>query len=148
MPHTYTQNTIHVVFSTKNRVKAIPKEWQPKLWAYAAGICRNHAIIPLEIGGAADHAHLLIQVPATIALADAVSTIKSNSSRWTRVKGRRRFEWQQGYGAFSVSASSIPAVTRYIQNQETHHRKMSFEEEWLALLKKHGLEFDERFAFG
>lgn len=147
MPHTYAQNTIHVIFSTKNRVKAIPRILQPKLWAYMSGICRNHSIIPIEIGGADDHAHLLIQVPATLTLADAVSAIKSNSSRWAREQNKG-FVWQQGYAAFSMSASSIPAVRKYIQNQEKHHRKMNFEEEWFALLKKHGVEFDSRYALG
>jgi putative transposase len=147
MPHTYAQNTVHVIFSTKNRVKAIPKILQPKLWAYVSGICRNHNIIPLEVGGADDHVHLLIQIPPTVTLADAVSAIKANSSRWAREQ-RTRFAWQQGYAAFSVSASSIPAVTKYIQSQEARHRKMNFEEEWIALLKKHGVAFDARFALG
>jgi|SRR5690348_628711 len=147
MPHTYTQNTIHVIFSTKNRTKTIPKALQPKLWAYAAGICKNHKILPLEIGGGDDHVHLLIQMPPTLTLSDAVAIIKANSSRWVHERGRN-FDWQQGYGAFSVSASSIPSVVRYIQNQEAHHKKRTFEEEWFALLKKHRLEFDPRYALG
>jgi putative transposase len=147
MPHTYAQNRVHLVFSTKNRVKAIPKALQPKLWAFIAGICRNHEIVPLQVGGADDHAHLLVQIPATLTLAHAVEVIKSNSSRWTREQ-KVRCGWQQGYAAFSVSASSIPAVARYIQNQEAHHKKMNFEEEWFALLKKHGIEFDSRYALG
>lgn len=147
MPHTYAQNTVHVVFSTKNRVKAIPKMLQPKLWAYASGICRNHRIVPVEIGGTDNHIHALIQIPATVTLADAVSTMKSNSSLWAR-RQRNAFAWQEGYGAFSVSASAVPAVVKYIRNQEAHHRKMNFEEEWFALLKKHGIEFDSRYALG
>jgi len=147
MPHTYTQNTIHVVFGTKNRVKAIPKEFQSKLWAYMAGICRNHKIVPVEVGGADDHTHLLLQIPPTITLSDAVSTIKANSSRWAYEEGRK-FDWQQGYAAFSVSASSVASVVRYIQNQELHHKKRSLTEEWFALLKKHGLDFDRRYALG
>ena len=147
MPHTYTQNTLHVIFATKNRVKTIPKVLQPQLWAYMAGICHNHQIVSLQIGGVDDHAHALIQIPATITLAHAVETIKSNSSRWV-TEQTRRFDWQQGYAAFSVSASSISAVTRYIQNQATHHKKLSFEEEWFALLKKHKVKFDPRYALG
>jgi putative transposase len=145
MPHTFTQNTMHVVFSTKNRTKTIPKAFQPELWAYAAGICRNHKIVPLEIGGADDHIHLLIQIPATLTLAEAVAAIKANSSRWAHGRGNK-FAWQQGYAAFGVSASSIEAVTRYIRKQELHHKKRNFEEEWFALLKKHGVEFDARYA--
>lgn len=147
MPHTYTQNTVHVIFSTKNRVKAIPNAFQPNLWAYTAGICRNHKMTPLEIGGADDHIHLLIQIPPTLTIANAVAAIKSNSSLWAH-KQRNKFDWQQGYAAFSVSASSIPSVARYIQNQATHHKKMNFQEEWFALLKKHGLEFDPLHALG
>ena len=147
MSHTYGQNVVHVVFSTKDRRKTIPAEFQPKLWAYAAGICKNLGILVHAIGGMEDHMHLLIQVPPALALARAVLTIKSNSSRWANKEGYR-LAWQEGYGAFSVSASIVPAVIRYIQNQEAHHRKMNFEAEFVALLKKHGVEFDAKFVFG
>ena len=95
----------------------------------------------------ADHAHFLVQIPATLTLAKAVATIKANSSRWAHEQGHK-FSWQEGYGAFSVSASVVPTVVRYIQNQEAHHRKMSFEEEFVASLKKHGVEFEPKFVFG
>jgi REP-associated tyrosine transposase len=147
MPHTYTQNTIHVIFSTKNRQKTISKTLQPKLWAYTAGICRNHKIVPLEIGGTDDHIHMLIQIPPTLTVSEVVATVKANSSRWVHEQ-RIKFDWQQGYAAFSVSTSSIPSVVRYIQNQEGHHRTRTFEQEWFALLKKHGLEFDPQYALG
>jgi REP element-mobilizing transposase RayT len=147
MSHTYAQNVVHVVFSTKDRRKVISSEFQPKMWAYAAGICKNLGIFVHAVGGTEDHIHFLIQIPATLALAKAVSAIKSNSSRWAN-EGGQKFAWQQGYGAFSVSASIVPAVVRYIRNQEAHHRKMSFEEEFLVLLKKHGVEFDREFVFG
>ena len=147
MPHTYAQNTIHLVFSTKGRAKLIPKDFQPRLWAYAAGICKKDGIFVHAIGGLDDHIHLLIQIPPTLALAKAVGTLKSNSSRWANDEGFP-FTWQKGYAAFSVSASNVPAVVRYIQNQEAHHKKMTFEAEFLALLKKHGVEYDPKFAFG
>ena len=147
MSHTYAQNVVHVVFSTKDRRKTIAADFQPKLWAYSAGICKRQGIFVHAIGGMEDHAHFLIQVPAVMALAKAVATIKANSSRWANEEGHR-LAWQQGYAAFSVSTSIVPAVVRYIQNQETHHRKMSFDEEFLALLKKHGVEFDPQFVLG
>jgi putative transposase len=147
MSHTYAQNVMHVVFSTKDRCKAISGEFQPRMWAYAAGICKKLGIIVHAVGGMEDHIHFLIQVPPSLAVAKAVLAIKSNSSRWANEEGHK-FAWQQGYGAFSVSSSVVPAVVRYIQNQEAHHRKMNFDVEFLALLKKHGIEFDPKFVFG
>ena len=147
MSHTYAQNVIHVVFSTKGRRKAIPGEFRSRLWAYAAGICHRLGIFVHAVGGMEDHIHFLIQVPPSLSVAKAVLAIKSNSSRWAHEEGHK-FAWQQGYGAFSVSSSIVPAVVRYIQNQEAHHRKMSFDREFLALLKRHGVEFNPKFVFG
>lgn len=147
MSHTYVQNVVHIVFSTKYRSKSISKDFQPRMWAYVAGICKNHEIFVHAIGGMDDHIHLLIQIPASLSVAKAVLTIKSNSSRWANEQGNK-FAWQEGYAAFSVSSSRVPGVVRYIQNQESHHRKMPFDEELVALLKKHGVEFDPNFVFG
>jgi putative transposase len=147
MSHTYAQNVVHVVFSTKNRCKTMSKEFQPRMWAYVAGICKNHGIFVHAVGGMDDHIHLLIQIPASLSLAKAVLAIKSNSSRWANDQGSK-LAWQKGYAAFGVSASRVPAVVRYIQDQEAHHRKMTFDEEFVALLKKHGVECDPDFVFG
>ncbi len=147
MPHTYSQNIVHVVFSTKDRRKLIPKEFQPRIWAYAAGICKEHDILAHAVGGSDDHIHLLIQISPSLALAKVVNTIKSNTSRWANEEGLK-FAWQQGYAAFSVSASNVPAVEGYIRNQEAHHKKMNFDTEFLALLKEHGVDFDPKFVFG
>ena len=147
LSHTYSQNHIHVVFSTKERRKLIPLQVQPRLWSYMAGIARNHDFFVLSNSGIEDHVHLLIQLPATLALAKAVSLLKSNSSRWMNEHGTS-FDWQEGYGAFSVSASNLRTVERYIQNQAAHHKKITFEQEFIALLKKHGIEFDPRYVFG
>ena len=151
MSHTYTQNHLHVVFSTKERKKIIQRSFQPKLWSYMAGVARNHGFLVIANNGMEDHVHLLIQLPAKLALAEAVATIKANSSRWVNEHASMfssKFSWQEGYGAFSVSASNLAGVTRYIENQENHHRKMTFEDEFIGLLKKHGIEFDPKYVFG
>ncbi len=147
MSHTYSQNHLHVVFSTKERKKLITQQMQPKLWSYMGGIARNHGFLVLCNGGIEDHVHLLIQLPPALALAKAVSLLKSNSSNWMNEHGTR-FNWQEGYGAFSVSASNLPTVERYIQNQPAHHRKITFEQEFLALLRKHRIDFDPKYVFG
>jgi putative transposase len=145
--HTYSQNHLHVVFSTKERRKLISQQMQPKLWSYLGGIGRNHGFLVLANGGIEDHVHLLIQLPPVLALAEAVSLLKSNSSRWMGEHGIQ-FAWQEGYGAFAVSASNLGVVERYIQNQHIHHRKTTFEQEFLALLRKHRIDFDPKYVFG
>lgn len=147
MSHAYAQNTIHLVFSTKDRRKLVSKEFQPRLWAYTAGICKNEGIFVHAVGGTNDHAHLLVRIPPSLSLAKAVATIKSNSSRWANEQGEK-LAWQQGYAVFSVSSSNVPSVMRYIQNQESHHKRMTFDAEFIALLKKHGVEFDPKYVFG
>jgi len=147
MSHTYAQNVLHVVFSTKDRQKTISPEFQARLWAYVAGVCQKLEILVHALGGTEDHIHLLIQVPPNLPVAKAILTIKSNSSRWANEQGHR-FAWQQGYGAFSVSSSNVSAVVQYIRNQQAHHKKRGFEEEFVALLIKHGVTFDPKFVFG
>jgi putative transposase len=141
------QNVIHVVFSAKRRQKLIPSAMKERLWAYAAGICKREKIFVHAIGGMEDHIHLLLQVPPTMAVADAVLTIKVGSSKWMSRQGPK-FAWQKGYSGFSVSASNVATVIKYIQNQESHHKKMSFEQEFIALLKKHGVAYDPKYVFG
>jgi REP element-mobilizing transposase RayT len=138
---------MHIVFSTKERRKTIPMQMKELLWAYTAGICQHQNIFVHAIGGMEDHIHLLLQFPATIVIANALRDIKSNSSGWMSDE-ISNFAWQQGYGGFGVSKSNIAAGVRYIQNQEKHHKKMTFEEEFIALLKKHGIEYDPRYVFG
>ena len=147
MSHTYAQNVVHIVFSTKARYKALDNEFRPRLWVYGTGICRKLKIYVHSVGGMEDHLHLLIQIPPVLTSSKAVATIKANSSRWASEEGHK-FAWQQGYAAFSVSASVIPVVIRYIRNQEEHHKKMDFGAEFVALLKKHGVEFDPKYVFG
>jgi putative transposase len=146
MSHTYIANFVHCVFSTKNRQNLIPAELQPKLWAYFIGIARNLNITMVAVGGTANHVHISIAPPPTMPLAVAIQKLKANSSRWLGEQGVN-FEWQKGYGAFSVSASLVEMVKNYIRRQEQHHQKRTFEEEFLALLKKSGVACDAEHIF-
>ncbi len=149
MAHTFTNLLIHVVFSTRLREPTIGDAIRSDLQSYIGGILRELRSTPIAIGGTRDHVHLLTRLPADLALADCLRVLKTNSSRWVKEKWpeRRSFAWQAGYGAFSVSASNRANVIRYIQEQEQHHRKISFQDEFLALLRKHGVEFDEHYIW-
>jgi putative transposase len=142
MPSSYVSNHAHIVFSTKNRVRAINEELQPKLWAYMAGIATNHGMHAVAIGGMEDHVHALLNLGAIVGIAKAVQVLKANSSRWMNERPRARFEWQEGYFACSVSRSQVSSITRYIANQKEHHKKMDSATEFALLLKKHGFELD------
>jgi len=120
---------------------------QPRLWAYLASIGEKQGVLVRIVGGFSDHAHVLLQLPSNLPLADVISLLKSNSSKWMNDQGQS-FAWQEGYAAFSVSSSNLEAVTKYIRNQETHHRKITFEHEFLSLLRKHHVPFDPEFVFG
>lgn len=148
MPHTFTSLLVHCVFSTKERRKSIPREFQLRLWAYLGGIARSNNIKPLTIGGTEDHVHLLLSIPASMSVAKAVQLIKSGSSKWvhenTTYKG---FAWQEAYGAFTIGISQVPHTTAYIKRQPEHHAKRRYEDEFLAFLKKHGIQFDEKYLF-
>lgn len=146
MSHTFTKHHFHIVFSTKGRQKLIAKEIRPQLWSYVAGICRKTGILALAIGGIDDHVHLLVELKPDMAVPKAVNLLKSNSSRWMKQQ-KIKFAWQEGYSSFSVSASNIPTVKRYVLNQETHHRNMSYEDELFSLLRKHGIDFDPKEIF-
>jgi REP-associated tyrosine transposase len=147
MAHSYSRNHIHLVFSTKDRGNSIPKDMQLKLWAYIAGICKNYEMIAVAIGGTENHVHVLFHLPPKISLAKAAQLLKGNSSKWMGEQGMD-FSWQEGYGAFSVSSSNLDAVTQFIRNQEAHHHKFSFEDEFRALLKKHGVDYDPKYMVG
>lgn len=144
MAHTYATNFIHCIFSTKDRKPLISPECREGIYAYLGGTARSEGFSLIAAGGTANHLHLLFTLPATYSLATAVQKLKGSSSRWMG-KG---FSWQEGYGAFSVSPSQVPAVKEYIRNQEQHHRKRFFEDEFVMLLKNCGVEFDPRYVFG
>ena len=144
MAHTYASNFIHCVFSTKDRLPLIPADRTAELHAYLGGIARGEGFSLIAAGGMANHIHLLFVLPASYPLAHAVQKLKGSSSRWMG----HDFSWQEGYGAFSVSPSQVPVVKRYIRNQEEHHGKRNFEEEFVVLLRNCGIEYDERYVFG
>jgi len=139
--HAFVKNHIHLIFGTKGGLPAIAKTIQPELWSYLAGICRNQGMAAIAINGMEDHTHILFHLPPVMSLAKAVQLLKANSSKWMNEHGRR-FAWQEGYSAFSVSLSNTPVVAKYIHTQEQHHRKMTFEQEYRALLQKHGIDVD------
>jgi putative transposase len=149
MAHSFTNLLTHIIFSTKDRVPLIDAELKPHLLSYMGGIIRELHGTALTINGTADHIHLLIGLPPTLSISDAMRILKTNSSRWVHEKWRAHsaFGWQAGYGAFSVSQSNVLAVSEYIAHQEEHHRKVSFQEEFLTFMKKHGIEYDERYVW-
>jgi putative transposase len=143
MSHTYAANFVHCIFSTKERRALIPAGLQERLYAYLTGIADNLGFKILAVGGTSNHIHLLIGLPPALTLAEIVQKLKANSSRWLGENGVQ-FEWQKGYGAFSVSPSLLSTVQAYIRNQAEHHRMRGFEEEFMALLKKSGVTYAGR----
>jgi REP element-mobilizing transposase RayT len=149
MPHTFTNILVHVVFSAKDRAPMLDAELKPRVLGYIGGIVRELGGTSLAANGPADHVHLFVALPATPSLADCVRTVKTNSSRWVHEQWpeRKAFGWQTGYAAFSVSQSNVEDVKAYIARQEEHHKRVSFQEEFLAFLRRHGLEYDERYVW-
>lgn len=149
MANTYTQIYIHVVFAVQGRQNLIPKEHKEDLHKYITGIVRNKGQKLIAINSMPDHAHVFFGVKPTIALSDLVRDIKNNSSGFINEKKwvRGKFNWQKGFGAFSYGHSQIDAVVKYILNQEKHHAKKTFHEEYVEMLKKFAVEYDEKYLF-
>ena len=141
MPATHLSLNVHLVFSTKDRAPVIREDIITDTHAYIGGVVRTLGAIPLQVGGVADHVHILLGIKATHSVANLVQEIKKHSNPWVqeRVPG---FAWQPGYGGYSVSPERVSGVIKYIQNQEEHHKSMSFVEERIMLLKLAGIEFD------
>jgi len=150
MANTYTSLYYHIVFSTKNRAGFIKPEIEQRVWEYIGGIARENKMTALQVGGIEDHIHALILAPPTFAPSKIVQLLKGGSSLWihTEFPELRNFAWQDCHGAFTVNKSILADVERYIQNQRAHHHKMSFQEEYLEFLKKHGVDYDERYLWG
>jgi putative transposase len=150
MSHSYVSSLFHCVFSIKERRKTIVGGLEERLWKYMGGIARENRMKALQIGGVEDHVHLLLSLPSTLSVSKAMQLIKGGSSKWVHDTFAEHpdFEWQAGYGAFSVGTSQIDRTRHYIANQREHHRAKSFQEEFLAFLEKHGIEYDPRYVWG
>jgi REP element-mobilizing transposase RayT len=149
MPLSYSQLLVHAVFSIRQRLPLICPKWQGRLYGYLAGIATELRGHLLRGGGITDHVHLLLHLPASLAMSDAMRLLKTNSSKWVHetFPEAAAFAWQSGYGAFSVSMSMRATLIGYIDRQEEHHRTQSFQEEYLGLLRKHDVDFDERYLW-
>lgn len=146
---TFISNLVHFTWGTAKREPLLHKSWRDNLHAYIGGVLENKKAKLLAVGSVADHIHVLASLPATMSLAEAASAMKANSSRWIHQNApqSKGFDWQTGYGAFSVSKSAEPRVKAYIKDQEEHHRIRSFTEEFTALLDKHGIPYEERYLW-
>jgi putative transposase len=149
MANTYTQIHIQVVFAVRNRQGLIQSHWKDELYKYITSIIKNHQHKVLQINGMPDHIHILIGMRPSQSLSDLMKQVKQDSSKWINTKGfiNGKFSWQSGYGAFSYSKIELPRVIKYIQNQEGHHKMMTFQEEYVKLLKMHQVEFEEQYIF-
>lgn len=149
MANTYTQIHIQVVFAVQNRQSLIGDEWKNDLFKYITGIVQKKDHKMLQINGMPDHIHMLFGMRPIQSISDLMKQVKQDSSKWINHQGlvNGRFSWQAGYGAFSYSRSQLPQVIKYIQNQEQHHKKKTFQEEYLEFLDKFDVDYDERYIF-
>ena len=143
--HSYISCLLHIVFATKDRTPWLSAEVANQLWPYLGGVARESKMKALQVGGVEDHVHILLSLPSTIPIAKALQIMKGNSSKWlhetfTHLRG---FSWQEGYGAFSIGISGVDDTIAYIKNQASHHKRITFVQEFEAILKKHGMEFEE-----
>jgi REP element-mobilizing transposase RayT len=149
MPQSLSLVIIHVTFSTKDRVPCLGASVRPALHAYLSTVARNAGCECYRAGGVADHVHLAVRLARTLSIAGLIEELKTSSSKWLKSQHEslKHFAWQRGYGAFSVGPSDLPAVVKYIDYQEEHHRTRTLQEEYRALLTKYGIEFDERYLW-
>jgi len=149
MPNTFSKIYIHLVFSVKGRQNLIQKHWKEELHKYICGIVKGKEQKVYAIGGISDHVHILVSIKPNITISDLVRDIKSNSSKWMNEKGfvKGKFQWQEGFGAFSYAQSQLDTLIAYINNQEQHHQQKSFKTEFLDLLQKFDIIYDENYLF-
>ncbi|MBX7221418.1 MAG: IS200/IS605 family transposase [Blastocatellia bacterium] len=150
MANTYTALYYHLVFSTKNRAPFLKPGIDERVWAFIGAIAQTRHMTPIQIGGIEDHIHALVAAHPTLAPSQIAQYLKGDSSKWIHetFPDLCLFKWQDGYGAFTVSKSNLTNVIRYIQNQREHHQEVTFQAEYLKFLRKHGIEFDERYLWG
>ncbi|MDR6920423.1 MULTISPECIES: IS200/IS605 family transposase [Chryseobacterium] len=149
MPQSLVKNYLHIVFSTKYREDFIDEAIEKELFSYIAVLCHDFESPALQIGGTGDHIHILCLLSRKTALMKLVQEIKAHSSKWIKTKGSKyeNFFWQDGYAAFSVSRSEINNIINYIKNQRLHHQEQKFKDELLEILKKHDIEYDEKYLW-
>ncbi len=147
MSHTHSNLLSHIVFSTQGHLPLIPSEIKSELFAYMGGLVKKLKGKPIIINGMSDHVHMLILLPPNVHLSETMRLVKANSSRWIKERFGKKFAWQKGFGAFSVSRSNVDAVVRYIQNQEQHHTTFDFKMEFVSLLDKNHVEYDEKYLW-
>lgn len=150
MPQSLFQIYLHLVFSTKDHYPFIHEDIRSELYAYMAEVLYDECSSPAKIiGGVDDHVHILLNLSRTCTVAHLVEMVKKRSSKWIKTKGGifSKFQWQAGYGVFSVSTSGVDAVTKYIANQWEHHRKSSFKDEFRGFLDKHGIDYDDKYVW-
>ena len=148
MPQSLANLLTHLIFSTRNRNPLlVDKDLRQRTHAYLAAVLKDIQCPALIVGGVANHVHILCQLAKTQSISDMMEHLKASSSKWLKTQGIRTFSWQRGYGAFSVSQSHVDAVISYIENQEEHHRTITFEEEFRLILKRYRVAFDERHVW-
>ena len=149
MANTYSNLFYHIVFSTKGRADLIHRDIEERVWAYIGGIARKHGLTALQVGGIENHAHALIMARPPIAPSQIAQWLKGESSKWIHetFDDMKEFGWQDGYGIFSVSKSNAPDVIEYIKNQREHHKRKTFEDEYISLLQLNGIDYDEQYLF-
>ena len=149
MAQSLSKVVLHIIFSTKDRESWLDSDVRPRMHAYLAAVCRDLGAQLVRVGGVADHVHIVTTLPRTLSQAQMIERIKKVSSKWIKTldAGYRGFFWQRGYGAFSVSPSQLDAVLQYVDTQQEHHRTRTFQDECRELLRRHGIDFDERYVW-
>lgn len=149
MPQSLSNVLLHIIFSTKEREPWLDSDVGPRMHSYLATICRDLGSQFVHVGGVSEHVHVVTNLPRTLSIAEFIEQTKKTSSKWIKAVDvrYRGFRWQRGYGAFSVSPSQLQAVLNYIDTQQEHHRTRSFQDEYRDILRRHGVDFDERYVW-